>query len=202
MIQIRSVSFDTSFLLNEKYSIDKVIKLLVRDSIPSFITSIVVSELEQLKVWGRITKIEYNRALRRWKQTHATIIDFKNRLFSNAFSKTCIQSMEEHHGVKPVNIANDCNILVSVLKNGVDIFLSEDYHFTSEITKEVIDEVTNIACSEFHQMCETVMYSIDTKTFLEAYTNGDIDIDIVKSKIKNIKKNKKLLNIKKSKNSF
>ena len=125
-MQVRSVSFDTSFLLHEKYLIDKAIKLLIKDSIPCFITSTVVSELEQLKVWGRITKIEYNRALKRWQKTNATVIDFKNRLFSDAFSKTCMLSMQEHHGVESVNIANDCNILVSALKNGIDLFLSED----------------------------------------------------------------------------
>jgi rRNA-processing protein FCF1 len=190
-MQIRSVSFDTSFLLHEKYLIDKVIKLLVKDSILCFITSTVVSELEQLKVWGRITKIEYKRALKRWKQTNATVIDFKNRLFSDAFSKTCVQSMEEHHGVKPVNIANDCNILVSALKNGIDLFLSEDYHFTSKITKEVISEVKHAACSEYHQMCDSNLYSIDAFTFLKAYDNGSVDLSIIQKYMKSIKKSGK-----------
>ena len=44
-MELRSVSFDTSFLLHDKPSIDKVIKLLVRDNIPCFITTTVVSEL-------------------------------------------------------------------------------------------------------------------------------------------------------------
>ena len=193
-MQIRSVSFDTSFLLHEKYLIDKAIKLLIRDSIPCFITSTVVSELEQLKVWGRITKIDYNRAIKRWKQTHATVIDFKNRLFSDAFSKTCIQSMEEHHGVKPVNIANDCNILVSALKNGIDLFLSEDYHFTSRITEKVISEVKHAACSEYHQMCNSTLYSIDAFTFVKSYNNGTIDLNIIQEYMKSIKKSGKNLN--------
>jgi len=190
-MQIRSVSFDTSFLLHEKYLIDKVIKLLVRDSIPCFITSTVVSELEQLKVWGRITKIEYNRALKRWKQTNATIINFKNRLFSDTFSKTCMQSMEEHHGVKPVNIANDCTILVSALKNGVDLFLSEDYHFTSKITRKVISEIEHAACSEYHQMCDSQLYSIDAFTFLKAYNDGKVNINIINKYKKSIRKSGK-----------
>ena len=193
-MQIRSVSFDTSFLLHEKYLIDKAIKLLVKDSIPCFITSTVVSELEQLKIWGRISKIEYNRALKRWKQTNATIIDFKNRLFSDAFSKTCMQSMEEYHGVKSVNIANDCNILVSALKNGVDLFLSEDYHFTSKMTKKVISEIKHSACSEYHQMCDSTLYSIDAFTFLKAYDNGSVDLSIIQKYMKSIKKSEKELN--------
>jgi rRNA-processing protein FCF1 len=190
-MQIRSVSFDTSFLLHEKYLIDKAIKLLVRDQIPCFITSTVLSELEQLKVWDRITKIEYNRALKRWKQTNATVIDFKNRLFSDAFSKTCIQSMEEHHGVKSINIANDCNILVSALKNGVDLFLSEDYHFTSKLTKKVISEVKHAACSEYHQMCNSSLYSIDAFTFIKSYDNGKVDLNIIQKYMKSIRKSGK-----------
>ncbi len=52
-MKVRSVSFDTSFLLHSKPSIDTVTKLLERDNIPCFITTTVVSELEQLKIWGR-----------------------------------------------------------------------------------------------------------------------------------------------------
>ena len=192
-MEVRSVSFDTSFLLHDKLSIDKVIKTLERDRIPCYITSTVVSEIEQLKVWGRITKFEYRRALKRWKNSNAKAIDFKNRLLSDTFGKACVLSMEKHHGVKSYDILNDCNILVSTLKNGVDLFLSEDFHFTSEITKEVIDEVKNVACTEFHMMCDSMMYSIDANTFLEAYNHGQIDLDIVQSRIMSIKKSGKRL---------
>ena len=78
------------------------------------------------------------------------------------------------------HVMNDCNILVSNLKNGVDLFLSEDFHFTSAITKEVISEVKNAACSEYFLMCDSQLFSIDAKTFLEAYTKGTIDLDIVR----------------------
>lgn len=192
-MQVRSVSFDTSFLLHNDPQIDKVIKILSRDNIACFITSTVVSELEQLKIWGRITKLEYKQAIKRWKRSHATIIDFRNRLLSNAFGKVCINSMEKHHGVKAEDIANDCNILVSTLKNGVDLFLSQDFHFTSKITKDVIDEVSSAACSEYHLMCDPMLYSVDTTTFLDAYNHGQINLDIVQSKMKSIKKNKKRL---------
>ena len=192
-MQVRSVSFDTSFLLNNDPRIDKVIKILSRDNIACFITSTVASELEQLKIWGRITNPEYKQAIKRWKRSHATIIDFRNRLLSNAFGRACVNSMEKHHGVKAEDIANDCNILVSTLKNGVDLFLSQDFHFTSKITMDVIDEVSSAACSEYHLMCDSIMYSVDTITFLDAYNHGQIDLDIVRSKMKLIKKNGKRL---------
>jgi len=192
-MKVRSVSFDTSFLLHSKLSIDTVVKMLERDNIPCFITTTVVSELEQLKIWGRISKLEYKQAIKRWKKSHATVIDFKNRLLSDAFGEACIRSMEKHHGVSKENITNDCNILVSTLKNDVDIFLSEDFHFTSEITKDVIDEVKSAACTEYHQMCNSILYSINAETFLDAYNDGNIDLDVVKSNIKSIRKNGKRL---------
>jgi hypothetical protein len=192
-MKIRSVSFDTSFLLHNKPSIDNVVKLLERDKIPCFITTTVVSELEQLKIWGRISKLDYKQAVKRWKKSHATVIDFKNRLLSDAFGKACVKSMEKHHKVSKEDIANDCNILVSTLKNDVDLFLSEDFHFTSKITKEVINEVKSAACTEFHQMCDSVLYSIDAETFLDAYNGGNIDIDVIQSHIKSIRKSGKRL---------
>jgi hypothetical protein len=192
-MRIRSVSFDTSFLLKYNPMVDTVIKKLAHDNIPCFITSTVASELEQLKIWGRITETDYKLAIKRWKDANATIIDFKNRLLSDAFGKACMISMEKYHGVKPKDIANDCNILVSTLKNGVDMFLSEDFHFTSKITKETIEEVSNTACQEYHLMCETHLFSINSETFLRAYKSGDIDLDVVSSRLKDIRKNTKRL---------
>lgn len=193
MKPIRSVSFDTSFLLKESPIVDQVIHILVKDRILCFLTTTVVSELEQLKIWGRITTKEYKRASRRWKQTHAQLIDFRNRLLSDAFGRACIQSMEKHHGVKPEDIANDCNIIISALKQGIDLFLSEDYHFTSKITKKVLEEVTNAACTEYHQMCGNILYSIDADTFTKAYHSGSINLDIIKDRIKTIRKKGKRL---------
>ena len=192
-MNLRSVSFDTSFLLKEDSDVDKIIKVLSHDSVPCFITSTVVSELEQLKIWGRISNDVYKRAIKRWKNAHANIIDFKNQFFSNTFGRECMLSMKKYHGVKSEDIINDCTILVNILKKGVDVFLSEDYHFTSKITKKVIKEVTNAACSQYHQMCESFVYSIDTKTFLGAYNNGNVDIDFIESNLKNVRKDKKVL---------
>lgn len=193
VLPLRSVSFDTSFLLKDDPSIDVIINVLVRDTIPCFLTTTVASELEQLKIWGRITPTVYKTAMKRWIHSHATLIDFKNRLLSTAFGRTCIESMEKHHGVHSQDIANDCSIIVSALKNGVDLFLSEDFHFTSEITRDVIEEVTHAACSEYHQMCNSHLYSIDAKTFIAAYHEKMIDLDIVRSRIQFIRKKEKRL---------
>jgi hypothetical protein len=192
-MKIRSVSFDTSFLLRDNILVDKVVKKLAHDFIPCFITSTVTSELEQLKIWDRITEKDYKKAMKRWKHTHAKVIDFKNMLLSDAFGKACMVSMEKHHGVKPEDIINDCSILVSTLKNGVDVFLSEDFHFTSKITKEVVEEVSHAACNEYHIMCDTHLISVNTETFLEAYQNGIIDLEIVELRLQNIRKKGKRL---------
>jgi hypothetical protein len=192
-MQVRSVSFDSSFLLHYKPSVDSVIKKLAKDNIPCFLTATVVSELERLKVFGRISEYDYKRAFIRWKRVHATVIDFKNRLLSDTYGNQCLRSMEKYHGADGTHVANDCKILVSNLKNGVDIFLSEDYHFTSKITKKVIRDVKNIACNEFHQMCDSVLYNIDAKTFLKAYDKGDIDVEIIESSLKEIRKPGKTL---------
>lgn len=190
---LRSVSFDTSFLLKDKPEIDQCIKLIAKDRIPCFLTTTVVSELEQLKVWGRITQQQYKKSISRWKKAHGQIIDFKNRLLSDAFAKECMISMNKYHGVTEENIANDCTILVSTLKNGMDVFLSEDFHFTSKITQNVIEEVTSAACTEFHQMCDTGLYAIDSATFLFTYDHGTIDIGQIEAVMQNVRKSGKRL---------
>ena len=156
--------------------IDTIIKLLARDRVPCFVTSVVASELEQLKIWGRITESTYKKALKRCNHAHTAVIDFKNHLLSDALGQACQRSME-HHGIPANQIKNDCAILVSTLKNGVDLFLSEDFHFTSEITKKVINEVKHAACSEYFLMCDSQLYSIDARTFLASYSSGMIDLD-------------------------
>jgi len=180
--QIRSVSFDTSFLVKDDSSIDLVIKAVARDHIPCFVTATVASELELLKIWGRITESTYKKARKRWTHTHATVIDFKNKLLSDALDNACLRSMQ-NHGIDAKHVINDCTILVSNLKNGVDLFLSEDFHFTSTISKEVINEVQSAACSEYLLMCNSQLYSIDAKTFLKAYSNGSIDLKAIQSNI-------------------
>ncbi len=62
---VRSVSFDTSFLLKDNLLVNNVIKILSQDYIPCFITTTVISELEQLKIWGRITSNDWKKAYKR-----------------------------------------------------------------------------------------------------------------------------------------
>jgi hypothetical protein len=190
VLHLRSVSFDTSFLLKDITLVDTAIKALARDHIPCFLTATVVSEVEQLHAWGRITEATYKQAMKRITHSHATVIDFKNRLLSDAFGNACLRSMEKH-GVSSKEVVNDCTILVSTLKNGIDLFLSEDFHFTSPITRDVINEVTNAACSEYHLMCETMLYCIDTITFVDVYHKGQIDLSIVRSRLQQYEKKRK-----------
>lgn len=185
---IRSVSFDTSFLLKVGSTADKIIRQLERDGVACFVTSTVISELQQLKVWGRIDEVTYKRAMSRWRRTNAKVIDFKNALLSSEFNRSCAISMGKHHGVRAEDIANDCKILVVGLKNGVDLFLSEDFHFTSRVTKKALEEITSKACSEYSQMCGEEMYSVNSGTFLRTYSRGAIDLDAVKSSQLDIKK--------------
>jgi hypothetical protein len=185
---IRSVSFDTSFLLRQNRDVDRILKELKRDGVGSFVTSTVVSELDRLKVYGRIEEREYARAMSRWKRVNAKVIDFKNRLLSSAFRKECELSMGRHHGVKPEDIKNDCSILVTSLKSGIDVFLSEDFHFTSKVTSEVLEDVKSKACSEYRQMCGEELFSVNARTFEKAYRNGAIDIDLVESSRYDIRK--------------
>jgi rRNA-processing protein FCF1 len=185
---IRSVSFDTSFLLKERPGVDKVLKELKRDSINCYITATVLSELEMLKNYDRINEQLFKLAMSRWKHVGGNIINFKNRLLSEEIKKECVESMGKHHGVSKQDIINDCNILVTSLKNGVDLFLSEDFHFTSKITLEVLNDVTNNACKEYYQMCGEEMYCVDTLTFLEAYNRGIINIKIIEALRQNIRK--------------
>ena len=179
-LQIRSVSFDTSFLLKDDPSIDDVIKILAHDQISCFVTTTVASELEQLKIWGRITESDYKTAIKRLAHVHATVIDFKNRLLSDALSSACRHSMQDH-GIDAGAVVNDCAILISTMKNGVDLFLSEDFHFTSAITKEVIDELQHAACSEYSLMCETQLYSINARMFVKSYQNGSVDLKAIQT---------------------
>ena len=162
IVEIRSVSFDTSFLLKDNSLVDLIIRKLSKDNIQCFITTTVISELEQLKMWSRISSTIWKMAYKRIKKVNAKIIDFKNIFLSDTFGRTCMESMKKHHGVKSEDIRNDCRILVSTLKNGIDLFISEDFHFTSNVTSEVIREVENIACKEFFQMCDSILYITDT----------------------------------------
>jgi rRNA-processing protein FCF1 len=190
---IRSISFDTSFLLKESFYADELIKKLMKSDIRCFVTSTVISELEQLKIWGRISFKEWKKAFIKIKKLDAEIIDFKNRLISAGFGKICMNSMKKHHGIEAKDIKNDCSIITTTLKSGIDFIISEDYHFTSRITKDVIKDITHKACKEFSLMCNSNIFMTDSRNFLKAYVNGKIDLDIIESNMKYIRKKGKTL---------
>jgi rRNA-processing protein FCF1 len=187
-LEVRSVSFDTSFLLKSYPEIDRVLKLIRKDGLSCFVTTTVMSELDLLLYNGKIDRKDYEKAVARWKRAGCKVIDFKNRFYSQKFRQECVLSMEEHHGVEPKDIRNDCMILVTALKFGVDLFLSEDFHFTSRITRDVMGEVTSAACREYSQMCSGSLYSINSGTFLKAYDGGNLDMAVVESLSESIRK--------------
>jgi rRNA-processing protein FCF1 len=191
--EIRSISFDTSFLLKDSFYTDEVIKKILRDNIRCFVTSTVVSELEQLKIWGRISFKDWKKAFYKIKKLNAEVIDFRNRLLSDGFGKICMNSMKQHHGIKENDIKNDCDIITTTLKKGIDFILSEDYHFTSKITKDVINDITHETCKEFSLMCDSSIYMIDSRSFYKAYNDRRIDIDYIESNMKSIRKKGKKL---------
>jgi hypothetical protein len=115
----------------------------------------------------------------RWRRVGGKVIDFRNRLLSTEFQQECVDSMETQMGVLPKEVLNDCSIMVIGLKHGIDLFLSEDFHFTAHATEDVLREVSNNACLEYHQMCGDEMYSVNTQTFLKAYSNGVLDLNIM-----------------------
>ena len=104
-----------------------------------------------------------------------------------------MNSMKENHGISEKDIKNDCNIITTTLKKGIDFIISEDYHFTSKITKEVIKDITSEVCNEFSLMCDSNIYMTDSRTFLKAYKDGKIDIDIIENYMKSIRKKGKRL---------
>jgi rRNA-processing protein FCF1 len=193
MKDVRSVSLDTSFLLKKSPNVNKVLDQIKHDRIGCYITSTVISELDLLKFWERIDLGIYKMAMSRWRRIGGKVINFNNRFLSTEIKKECVYSMGEHHGVKPEDILNDCNILVETLKNGVDVFLSEDFHFTSRVTLDVLDDIKNHACTEYHQMCGEDLYCVDTQTFLAAYDRGKLNLEIIEARRQNIKKSGKRL---------
>jgi hypothetical protein len=57
----------------------------------------------------------------------------------------------------------------------------------------VIHEVSDAACVEYHQMCDTMLYSVDSRTFLKVYAHGTINIGVIEDEMKSIRKSSKRL---------
>jgi predicted nucleic acid-binding protein len=192
-MEIRSISFDTSFLLHKDTKVDRVISILEKDKVPTYISTTVLYEIETLMLNGRIDDETYQKSNERWKRLESKMLDFQSHFLSERANDQCVASMRKNHGVPRKEIFNDCQIITESMIGGVDVFVSEDYHFTSKLTENVLDDIVHIACKEYKEFCEGRLYTMDTKTFLKAYADKKIDLDIVKSKKKLVKKFKKYL---------
>jgi ribosomal protein S18 acetylase RimI-like enzyme len=190
---VRSVSFDTSFLLKLDPAVDRVLRVLARDSVPCFVTATVLSEIERLNAWGRLPPGQYELAVRRCRRAKAKPVDLKNRLAATEIGRRCARSMERYHGVKPDDVTNDCAVLASSLSSGVDLFLSEDWHLTSRVTDEVIREMADAGCAEYSLMCGGTLYAITARVFLKAYSGRRLDTEAVEALRRDVRKPGKML---------
>ena len=103
-------------------------------------------------------------------------------------TRECTTSMNEQHGIETKDVRNDCNILTSGLINDIDVILSEDFHFTSRHTDNVVNNVCETTCERYERMCECDILMMNRTTFLAAYSDRKIDIDIMESMKKDIRK--------------
>jgi len=190
---VRSASFDTSFLLRLDPAVDRALKVLAKDRIPCFVTGTVLSEIEQLKVWGRIPPGQYELAMERWKRVGAKIINFRNRLVETDIGRRCLVSMERYHGVKPEDVRNDCTVIAAALAHDVDLFLSEDWHLTSRVTDEVLREMIDGGCAEYGIMCGEHIHALPARIFLEVYSDGRLDLDRLADLRRDVRKPRKTM---------
>ena len=191
--KITNILFDTSFLLNNSPDIDEIIKTLRRDRIQCFTSSTVLSELEYLYTMGRISREQNNRAVSRYKKAGSKNIEMPYNYLQESMTRECSLSMNSEHGAEPKDVRNDCNILTSGLNNNIDLILSEDFHFTSKYTDRVVDTVCGKTCDRFHKLCECDIILVNRKTFLAAYRQGSINLDIVSEMKPDVRKASKVL---------
>jgi hypothetical protein len=188
---VTKVLFDTSFLLKESPDIEEIIKILRRDGILCYISSTVQTELDNLYYFGRISSDEYKRALSRYRKAKAGNIDGTRNYLGESITKECTISMNLEHGVDTKDVRNDCHILTSSLNNHIDIIFSEDFHFTSKYTGNVVNTVCKRTCNRFQRLCECDILALNKDTFLASYKGNMVDLDIVESMKPNIRKNSK-----------
>lgn len=190
---IKNILFDTSFLLKDSKDIDDIIKILQRDHILCFISNTVQTELDNLFYVDRLSKAQYNVAMLRIKKAKAVNIEKNRNYLKDTITKECTTSMNSEHGVESNDIRNDCSILTVALYNNIDLILSEDFHFTSRYTENVVDTISANTCNRFHKLCESDILLLDKDSFLAAYQGKKVDLKIVESMKQDIKKDSKLL---------
>ena len=191
MKSITNILFDTSFLLNDSKDIELITKMLRKDGISCYISKTVRTEIEGLYYFGRITEEQYNRAIRRYKRAGAEDIEKRRNYLQESMTNECTTSMNEQHGIETKDVRNDCNILTSGLINDIDVILSEVFHFTSMNTDNVVNKVCETTCERYERMCECDILMMNRTTFLAAYSDRKIDVGIMESMKKDIRKDTK-----------
>jgi hypothetical protein len=191
---IKKVLFDTSFLLKDSPDIDEIIKLLRRDGISCYISSTIQTELDNLYYFSRISSKQYNRAISRCSKARVGNIEGTHNYLQKSIKKDCTISMNLEHGVDAKDVRNDCSILTSSLNNHIDLILSEDFHFTSKYTGNVVNMVCERTCDRFQRLCECDILALNKDTFLASYKESTVDLDIAESMKHNIRKNSKTVN--------
>ncbi len=188
---ITKVLFDTSFLLKDSPDIDVIIKILHKDGISCYISSTIQTELNNLYYFGRISNEQYQRAMSRYRKARAGKIEGARNYLGESITKECTISMKLEHGVGSKDVGNDCSILTSSLNNHIDLILSEDFHFTSKYTGNVVNTVCEKTCNRFQRLCECDILALNKDTFLASYKRSMIDLEIAESMRQNIRKNGK-----------
>ncbi len=190
---IKKVLFDTSFLLKDSPDVDEVIKILRRDGISCYISYTIQTELDNLYYFGQISSEQYNRAMSRYRKARAENIEGTRNYLEKSITKECTISMNLEHGVGARDVRNDCSILTSSLNNHIDLILSEDFHFTSKYTANVVNTVCERTCDRFQRLCECDILALNKDTFLASYKGSIVDLDIAESMKHNIRKNSKTM---------
>ncbi len=185
---ITKVMFDTSFLLKDSAGIDEIIKILRRDRISCYISSTVQTELDNLYYFGQISSQQITRAMARCRKARAGNIEGLRNYLEESITKECTISMNMEHEAIAKDVRNDCSILTSSLNNHIDLILSEDFHFTSKYSDNVVNTVCERTCDRFHRLCECDILALNKDTFLAAYKGNMVNIDIVESMKHNIRK--------------
>ncbi len=186
---ITNVLFDTSFLLKDSPDVDEIISLLRRDGISCYISSTVKTELDNLYYFGKISSVQYNRATARCRKANAGNIEAAHNFLEDSITKECTISMNTEHGVGVNDVRGDCNILTSSLNNHIDLILSEDFHFTSKYTDNVVNTVCERTCDRFKRLCECDILALNKDMFLAAYKGKAVDLEVAASMKHSIRKN-------------
>ncbi len=189
--RIMNVMFDTSFLLKDSLDIDEIIKILRKDGISCYISSTVQTELNNLYYFGQISSQQFERAKKRCRKAKAGNIEGIRNYLEESITKECTISMNMEHGVGAKDVRNDCSILTSSLNNHIDLILSEDFHFTSRYSENVVNTVCERTCDRFHRLCECDILALNKDTFLAAYNGNMVDLEVVEKMKYDIRKDNK-----------